>query len=154
MKSSQTEGERGHLPGLFWVLYLAPGFRTSPLALRHAHTPKFCLFSGLFRSLPMWKFKKNSNVFFFFLGLHPRNMKVSRLGVKSELQLLVYTTATAMPDPSHTCDLHHSSRQRCILTPLREPPYAASTALKRQKKKKKIDLSKRKEKKNTQGKKK
>ena len=38
--------------------------------------------------------------FFCFLGLHPRHMKVPRLGVQSELQLPVYTTATATPDPS------------------------------------------------------
>ena len=34
-----------------------------------------------------------------FLGPHPRQMEVPRLGVKSELQPLVYTTATATPDP-------------------------------------------------------
>ena len=38
-------------------------------------------------------------------------MEVPRLGVKSELQLPAYTTAPEMPDPSHICDLHHSSRQ-------------------------------------------
>ena len=29
-----------------------------------------------------------------------------------------YATATATPDPSHICDLRHSSWQRCILIPL------------------------------------
>ena len=43
---------------------------------------------------------------FFFLGPHLRHMGVPRLGVKSELQLLVYATATAMWDPSRICDLH------------------------------------------------
>ena len=38
--------------------------------------------------------------FFFFLGLHLPHMEVPRLGVKSELQLLAYATATAMPDLS------------------------------------------------------
>ena len=33
---------------------------------------------------------------FAFLGLHPWHMEVPRLGVESELQLLAYTTATAM----------------------------------------------------------
>ena len=47
-------------------------------------------------------------------------MKVPRLGVESELQLPAYATATAMQDPSSICDLHHSSQQCCILTPLRE----------------------------------
>ena len=36
-------------------------------------------------------------------------MKVPRLGVQTELQLPAYTIATAIPDPSHICDLHHSS---------------------------------------------
>ena len=47
-------------------------------------------------------------------------MEVPRLGVKSELQLLAYatTTATAMQDPSHICDLHHSSQQHWIFNPL------------------------------------
>ena len=47
-------------------------------------------------------------------------MEVPRLGVKSELQLLAYTTATAMPDQSLICNLHHSSRQHWILNPLSE----------------------------------
>ena len=44
----------------------------------------------------------------------------SRLGVQSELQLLAYARATATPDPSHVCNLHHGSRQRQILNPLSE----------------------------------
>ena len=35
---------------------------------------------------------------FVFLGLYPQHMNVPRLGVDSELQLLVYTTAIAMPE--------------------------------------------------------
>ena len=57
---------------------------------------------------------------FCFLGPHPRHMEVPRRGVKSELQLLVYTTATATEDLSHVCDLHHSSRQCRILNPRSE----------------------------------
>ena len=45
-------------------------------------------------------------------------MEVPRLGVQSELQLPAYARATAMPDPSHICDLHHSSQQHQILNPL------------------------------------
>ena len=52
--------------------------------------------------------------FFFFLGLHPWHMEIPRLGVKSELQLPTYITATAVQDPSHVC-LHNRSRQRQIL---------------------------------------
>ena len=48
-------------------------------------------------------------------------MEVPRLGVfKTELQLLTYTTATAMPNPSPVCNLHHSSQQGQILNPLSE----------------------------------
>ena len=49
-----------------------------------------------------------------------RHMEVLRLGVKSELQLLVCTTVTAKPEPSSICSLHHSSRQPWILNPLSE----------------------------------
>ena len=38
-------------------------------------------------------------------------MEVPRLGVESELQLPVYTTATTMRDPNHICDLHCGSGQ-------------------------------------------
>ena len=50
-------------------------------------------------------------LFVCFLGLHLGHMEVPRLRVKSELQLLAYTTATATPDLNHVCDLHHSSWQ-------------------------------------------
>ena len=47
-------------------------------------------------------------------------MEVSRLAVKSELQLSVYATATATWDQSHICDLHWSLWQHQILNPLSE----------------------------------
>ena len=50
--------------------------------------------------------------------LSKQHMEVPRLGVESELQLPAYTTATATPDPSHVCDLHHSSQQHWIPNPL------------------------------------
>ena len=56
--------------------------------------------------------------FLRFLGPHPWLMEVPRLGVESKLQLLVYTTATATRDPSHVCNLQHSSQQHRILNPL------------------------------------
>ena len=59
-------------------------------------------------------------IFLVFLGPHIVHMEVPRLGVESEPQLLTYATATAIQDPSHICDLHHSSRQRWILKPLSE----------------------------------
>ena len=58
--------------------------------------------------------------FLFFLGLHMRHMEVPKPRVQLELQLPAYTTATAMPDPSPICNLHHSSWQRRILYPLSE----------------------------------
>ena len=45
-------------------------------------------------------------------------MEVPRLGIELELQLLAYATAEATPDPSHVCDLHHSSEQHWVLNPL------------------------------------
>ena len=42
---------------------------------------------------------------FLGAGAHPRCMEVPRLGVESELQLLAYATATAMPDQSWSCNL-------------------------------------------------
>ena len=47
-------------------------------------------------------------------------MEVPRLGVESELQLPVYTTVTAMQDPSHICNLHRRLQQRRMLNPLSE----------------------------------
>ena len=58
--------------------------------------------------------------FFCFLGLHPQHMEVPRPGVESELHLPAYATATATPDHSYVCDLHHSSWQHWILNPLSE----------------------------------
>ena len=52
---------------------------------------------------------------FVFLGLLLRHMEVPRLGVELELELPAYTTAIATRDPSHICDLHHSSREHQIL---------------------------------------
>ena len=66
------------------------------------------------RGNPYFIFK----IFFVFLGPNPRHVEVPRLGVKSELLLLAYTTATATSDLSLACDLHRSSRQRGILNPL------------------------------------
>ena len=47
-------------------------------------------------------------------------MEIPRQGVESELLLPAYITATATRDPSHICDLHHSSQQHWILNPLSE----------------------------------
>ena len=61
----------------------------------------------------------NISLFYFILrGPYPQQMEVPRLVVKSELQLLVYITATATRDLSLFCGLHHSLRQPRILNPL------------------------------------
>ena len=63
-------------------------------------------------------------VFFFFvcvcvfLGPHLPHLEVPSLGVESELQLPVYAIATATLHLSCVCDLHHSSQQHCIPSPL------------------------------------
>ena len=54
-------------------------------------------------------------IFFFFLGPHLQHMELPGLGVESELQLLAFATATAMPDRSCVCYLQCSSGQRWIL---------------------------------------
>ena len=58
--------------------------------------------------------------FVLFLGPHLQLMEIAGLGVKPELQLQAYTTATTMPDLSCVCNLHHNSQQHWILNPLSE----------------------------------
>ena len=41
-----------------------------------------------------------------FLGLHSWHMEIPRPGVHSELQQPAHTTATAIQDLSHVCNLH------------------------------------------------
>ena len=61
-------------------------------------------------------------IYFILSFLWPQlmYMKVPGLGGKSELQLLIYTIATRMPDPdlSHIFNPYHSSRKYQILNPL------------------------------------
>ena len=56
-------------------------------------------------------------LFLVFLRPHLRHMEVPRIGVQLELQLQACTTATATPDLSRICNLHHSSQQCWILNP-------------------------------------
>ena len=51
---------------------------------------------------------------FCFLGPHQWHMETLRLGIESKLQMPACAIATATWDPSHVCDLHHSSRQHRI----------------------------------------
>ena len=57
---------------------------------------------------------------FYFILFYFICFFIPRLGVELKLQLLAYTRATAMPDPSHVCSLHHSSQQCLIFNPLSE----------------------------------
>ena len=57
---------------------------------------------------------------FLLFGATPTAYGSSHAGVKSELQLPAYTTATTMQDTSCICGLHHSSQQCWILNPVRE----------------------------------
>ena len=81
--------------------------------------------------LEEWKYQKCSKysiwlaffVFVFvFCFLVPllQHMEIPRRGVKLELHLPPYATATAMWDPSCICDLYHSSQQCQILKPVSE----------------------------------
>ena len=64
----------------------------------------------------MWSFYSSAqnpfilfHFIFFFLGPYLWHKQVPRPEAELELQLPAYTPATAMPDPSHICNLH------CIL---------------------------------------
>ena len=66
---------------------------------------------------------ESESCFFFspvFLEPHLQHMEVPRLGVKLELQLRAYATATATIDAIRLCNLYHSSQQHQILNPLSE----------------------------------
>ena len=47
-----------------------------------------------------------------------RAVPIAYGGCKARGQIGAYATATAIPDLSHICDLHHSSWQCWILKPL------------------------------------
>jgi len=67
-----------------------------------------------------WKFSPFFSAFVLFRAALEAYGGSQARGREPELQLPAYTTATATPDPSLVCDLHHSSRQRRILHPLSE----------------------------------
>ena len=59
-------------------------------------------------------------LFFSFLRWHLWHMEFPGLGVESKLQLYVGYGATAIPDPSCLCNLHHSLQQSWIINLLKE----------------------------------
>ena len=100
-------------PGTYWTLrqIYACIFSFNPNSTRKI-VFGFWFLRGFF-----WWFFLFCFVFVFcFLGLH--SQKVPKLGVKLELQLLAYTTATATQDLSRICKLHHRSQQCQILKAL------------------------------------
>ena len=73
------------------------------------------------QTLPAAPPPRPHNFFFFFLfRAAPMAYGSSQARDHIGAQLPAYTTATAMPGPSCVCDLHRSSRQRRILSPLSE----------------------------------
>ena len=72
---------------------------------------------GMFLKVRQSEIMGGSLLLFFFLGPNVWQMEVPRLGVKLDLQLPAYTTAMAVPDPSHIGNLHQSSGQYLILNP-------------------------------------
>ena len=106
-------------------------YRTPPLASQSIHLgmhvpipntqaiPPHCLSPSVTISL----FSKSVSCFFVcFLFLSFRAAPATYIGSQARAQigakLQADTTATATPDLSHICDLHHSSQQRQILNPL------------------------------------
>ena len=89
----------------FWPLFSIP--LCSCLSSRWHHLHPLYLFMYLFSFLGRG-------------GPHPHHMEVPRLEIESELQPPAYAIATAVWDPSHTFDLHHSSQQCQIFNPLSE----------------------------------
>ena len=78
----------------------------------------FFLFSFLFFFNQM-VMARISNAF-SFLAFSRGTPMVTRPAVKSHLQMLTYTTAIALQDLNHVCNLHHSSCQCWILSTLSE----------------------------------
>ena len=80
--------------------------------------PEFSKVCSVSYSMRVGWNKENLFVYLFIYNILGLPVEVPRLGVQSELQLLPHTTATAVPDLSCVCDLHHSAWQRWILNTL------------------------------------
>ena len=112
-----------NLAKVIWVVTDSLNYKWCQVALYTSHPVKV---RSLFPHEFAWIHFLTSNnsfssiffFFFFFLRLSVQHMEVPKLEVKSELQLTGYTTATAVGDPSHVCDLYHNVWQRWVLNPL------------------------------------
>ena len=62
---------------------------------------------------------KHDILFFFFFFFLCRGTPTAYGGSQATGQIgaAAHTTATEMQDPSHVCNLHHSSQQHLILNP-------------------------------------
>ena len=98
---------------LIWPLAWEPPYATGA-ALKRQKTKKKK--KALLKKCSLLRFC----LFFVFLGPRPLHIEVPRLGVESELQLPAYVTAPAMQDLNCLCDIHHSSYQCQIASPLSE----------------------------------
>ena len=65
-----------------------------------------------------WKARFLNFLFSCFFRAAPKPYEIPRLGVELGLELQAYTTAIAMRDQSHVCNLYHSSQQHRIPDPL------------------------------------
>ena len=101
-------------PGVCVCVNGGAGSGTAVVGLMQVWAGRWNGFEDLVLFLSPWPFFS----FFFPQGPCPRHMKIPRLGVEMDLQLLAHATATATQDLSRVCDLHHSSQQRWILKPL------------------------------------
>ena len=80
--------------------------------------PRVFIILGLILTFFVPNSVSDSISYSFLLLASVWHVEVPRLGAKLELQLPAYTTATAIRDLSHICDLHHSSQQCWIFNPL------------------------------------
>ena len=88
-----------------------------PLHIPIAHIQQLSRFLPCLLHLGLYLFAEN-----FFLSFWPHlwHMEVPEWGIKLELQLPAYTTATVTPDQSCICNLRYNSWQCQILNPLSE----------------------------------
>ena len=103
----------------FYILYIDPNQKYNCV--------HFLLFSEFpFHSVKFFdkqKFLVSFSFFYFFFVIFlfmamPAAYGGSQARVSSELLLPTYTRAPATPDPSHVCNLFHSSQQCWSLNPL------------------------------------
>ena len=87
-------------------------------SLSHIIHLGLCQYLHFYQYLYDYRHFANTTVFFFFSFMATlRHLEAPRLDIKLELQLLAYTTTTAIPDLSCICNLCHSFQQHQIPNP-------------------------------------